>query len=215
MTTLGQLQDRVLRLLDDPEGKAYPDEMQLQAIGSALMAVLPWLPKPSTDIFTGDGSLTEFPFPTDLYEVQAVIAQASGEILPRAVFHPGGYHGSVVDTTNDWIEYPAGSITFSKALDSNDIYELWYSAYWDAPLDMDDDSYVLEPPDVLVTGIAYYAASYLLMPGAVGAAEIRQFNINVDSGNPEHNPVRDAVSYLLNMFQQEMKRIPAFQRSQR
>lgn len=215
MATLGYLQQRILRLLDDMAGASYSDDAQLEAIENAYIAILPWCPKPSKDVFTGDGTKTEFALPTDLYEIQAVIVQETGEILPQAVFQPGGYHGAEIDSTNDWLEYPSGSLTFSKVLNSGEVYELWYSAYWTAPTGMADDKVVLEPPNMVMTGLAFYSAAFLLMPGAIGSAEIRQWNINVDSGNPEHNPVRDAVTYMLNMFHQEMNRVPKFQRMQR
>lgn len=215
MATLGDLQNRILRLLDDIQGSSYNEDSQLEAIENAYIAILPWRPKPQKSDITGTGSATEFVLPTDLYEIQAVIVEDTGEVLPSAVFQPGSYHGSEIDPTNDWIEYPSGSITFSKELDNGEIYQLWYSAYWTPPADLSDESEVLEPPDVVLTGLAYYAAAYLLMPGAIGSAEIRQWNIEVDSGNPEHNPVRDAVTYLMNMFQVEMNRVPKFQRMQR
>jgi hypothetical protein len=215
MATLGELKGRVLRLLDNPTGESYTNELLLEAVESAYMAVLPWRPKPNTDTITGDGSAVAFVLPTDLYEIQAITVNESGEMLPSAVFHPGSYHGEDIDKTNDWIEYPSGSVTFSKALDSGEVYDLWYTAYWTPPDDMEDENDVLEVPEVLITAVAYYSSAYALMPGAVSAADIRQWNIDVDSGTPAHNPVRDAVTYLMNMFQQEMNRVPKFQRSQR
>jgi hypothetical protein len=215
MTTLGELQGKILRLLDDAEGVSYSDDSQLDAIQAAHIAILPWQPKPSVSLLSGDGSVTAFTVPTDYYEAQAIIVQATGEILPSAVFQPGSYHGTGVDSTNDWIEYPSGSITFSKVLGSSEVYELWYSAYWTAPTDMDDEEFELEVPESVITGMSYFSSAYLLTPGAIGAAEIRQFNIRVDSGNPEHNPVRDATTYLTNLFIQEMNRLPKFQRMQR
>lgn len=214
MATLGDLQGKILRLLDDLAGDTYSEDDQISAIEDAHIAILPWRPKPMTYDITGDGTATAFTLPTDLYEIQAVIVQETGETLPRAVFFPGSYHGEDIDPTNDWIEYPNGSITFSKVISSGDVYELWYSAYWTVPADMSDLTIALEPPNVVLTGMAYYSAAQLLLPGAIGSAEIRQWNIEVDSGNPEHNPVRDAVTYLMNLFQQEMNRVPEFQRMQ-
>ncbi len=214
MSTLSELDAKMLRLLDDPSGASYSEEIRLDAIVAAHNAILPWRPKPQNTNLIGDGDEVEFSYPADLFEAQAVIVQETGEILPYAVFQPGSYHGEGISPTNDWIEYPDGSITFSKPLTSGEIYELWYSAYWDVPDDLDDTD-PLEVPSVAITGLSFYGAAYLLMPGAIGAAEIRQFNIDVDSGNPEHNPVQEAVTYLMNMFQQEMNRLPAFQRMQK
>ena len=213
-TTLGEFRGKILRLLGDVDADGYSEDLLLDAIVSSHTAVLPWRPKAMKDESTviGDGTDVDFALPSDLVEVQAVIVQDTGEVLPQAVFSPGSYHGTGISPTNDWILYPEGYITFSKAIADGGVY----SAFWTAPTAMDNDTLDadLEVPDVLITGMVYYAASHALMPSAVGAAELRQFGTRPDTGNPEHNPVRDAVTYLLSAFNREMNRLPEVQRMQ-
>lgn len=213
MATLGELRGKILRILDDPDGGAYSADLIYDGIDAGYVAILPWVPKPEVDetTLTGDGSTDSFALPDDLFEVQSVIVQSTGEVLPRAVFVPGAYHGENIDPTNDWVLFPNGYITFSKPLNSGEVYELWYTAFWQMPDDMNNLSVDLEVPRSVITGLTYYAAAYMLMPSAVGAAELRQFGTRPDTGTPEHNPVRDAVTYLMSAFQREMNRLPEFQ----
>jgi hypothetical protein len=213
MATLGELRGKILRILDDPSGGGYSDELLYDAIEASYVAILPWIPKPEKDItsIVGDGSTTEFTLPDDLFEVQSLIVQETGEVLPRGILSPGSYHGDNIESTNDWILFPYGSISFSKPLNDGEIYELWYTATWAMPADMSDLDVALEVPQVATTGITYYASAYTLNPTAIGASELRQFGTKPDTGTPEHNPVRDAVNFLMNAFQREMNRLPEFQ----
>jgi hypothetical protein len=214
MATLGELRGKILRILDTAtDSDAYSDDLVYDAIDAGYVAILPWVPKTVVDVstITGDGSTTEFVLPTALFEVQALVVQETGEVLPRGILAPGSYHGENIDATNDWILFPSGSISFSKPLDSGDVYELWYTSFWTMPADMETLSVTLEVPQSVITGLTYYCAAYALMPAAVGAAELRQFGTRPDTGTPEHNPVRDAVTYLMSSFQREMNRLPEFQ----
>lgn len=211
MTTFSELKGRVLRLLGDPLGEGYSNELITDAIDAAQLAILPWMPKTAKTSLTAGNDV--YALPTDFYAVEAVVIQQTGEIVPQAIFAPGNFHGDNISGNNDWIEYPAGSLTFSKELPGD--YDLYYLAVW-TPLDTDvDDDYVLEPPNASMTGLALYSAAYALQPQAVNTAEVRQFNTRVDSGNPEHNPLQDAALYLLKLFQNEMNRHPKYQRAQR
>jgi len=175
------------------------------------LAILPWMPKTAkTSLTAGD---TVYALPDDFYAVEAVVIQSTGEIVPQAMFAPGSFHGANISGNNDWIEYPAGSLSFSKELPGD--YDLYYLAVWTPLGDTPDEDLTLEPPNASMTGMAFYSAAYALQPQAVNTAEVRQFNTRVDSGNPEHNPLQDAALYLLKLFQNEMNRHPKHQRAQR
>ena len=113
MATLSELRARILRLLDDPEGAGYSDDLLLNAISAALDAILPWAPKTSISSITGDGTTKAFPLPTDLYEIEALVDESTGEVLPRSVLAPGLLLGVNSRNNNDWLEYPSGSISFA------------------------------------------------------------------------------------------------------
>lgn len=211
MATFGELKNRILRMLGDPNGEGYSDELLLDAVQAAQLAILPWMPNPSTTEFAAGSTVYELP--DDFYAVEAVVVHSTGEILPQAIFAPGNYHGANISGTNDWIEYPAGSITFSKELGG--VYDLYYLATWTELDEHTVDSFVLSAPAQSIVGMVLYGAAYALQPQAIGTAEVRQFATRVDSGNPEHNPLQDSATYLLKLFVNEMNRHPKYQRSQR
>jgi hypothetical protein len=213
MATLGELRSRILRLLGDPNGAGYSDEILLDSISSALDAILPWTPKTASETLTGDGTTRVFELPADLYEVEAIIVETTGEVLPGAILVPHGNFGVGITSTNDWLATPSGSITFSYAPGSGVIYNLYYLAYWTKPTTFNDLTLILEPPAQSLIGLTLYSTAYCLLPEAVGASEIRQFGTRIDSGTPEHNPMQKTALYMLDLFQREMNRHPKHQKA--
>jgi hypothetical protein len=211
MTTFGELKGQILRLLGDPDSEGYSPELLIDAVQAAQIAILPWMPKTaSVQLASGD---TEYALPNGFYAVEAVIVDSTGEVLPQAIFAPGNYFGAKISGTNDWIEFPAGYISFSKELPET--YTLYYLATWAELDDTTTEEYELEVPIQATVGMCLYGAAYALQPQAVGTAAIRQFATKVDSGNPEHNPLQQSATYLLKLFVNEMNRHPKYQRSQR
>lgn len=207
-TDYGDLKQRVLYMLEDPAGDGVTEEQLLGACYAALDAVLPWYPKAASTSLIGDGSSRSFDLPVDFYEVEAVVLDETGLILPKAVFIPGQYIGENIQQDNDWILFPSGKISFSKPIDGGATYTLYYSAIWGKPPTTNPDGTALETPDFLLTGLTFYMAAYLNAPGASSTASVRRFATRVDSGNPEHNPMQKAVVFLMTLFQQEMNRLP-------
>jgi hypothetical protein len=199
--TYGDVTGRILQLLEDPEGESTTEELLRDAVTAALDAVLPWVPKLSTDTLTSGN--TVYTLPTDFVSVEAVVND-SGEVLPKASLSVGEILADVSD--NAWLLYPSGSITFSNEL-SND-YTLYYIAHWTYPTDDVDDDTVLDAPVSLQNGLTLFATAYAILPDAITIGEIRSFNTNVDSGNPEHNPRQKAVDFLLALFRNEMNNLP-------
>jgi len=202
-------------MLGDPEGSGYDDELILDAVRVAHEAIMPWTPKLATAELTGDGSATIFVLPTDLYSVDSVCVRTTGEIISQAVLSPGKTWGEYSSGTNNWLEYPSGSLTFAKELSSGEIYDLFYLAYWNVPQTSTDNTFILEPPAYAHYGISLYASAYCLVPQAANAAEMRQWLTRIDSGSPEHNPMMKAANWLLSLFQSEMSRHPKYQKVQR
>lgn len=214
MTTFGELKNRVLRLLSDPSGAGYSDDLILDAISAAHDGILPWVPKTGSTTLTGDGVTAAFSLPSNFYAVEAIVDDSTGELLPQSVLTPGRYFGDSTTNTNDWILNPSGQITFSKEISSGCTYTLMYLATWSKPVSGSPTDLVLEPPASAIVGMSLYAAAYALLPSAVSASEVRQFNTRVDSGNPEHNPMQRAADYLMKLFANEMNRHPKYQRAQ-
>jgi hypothetical protein len=185
----------------------------VDAINAALDAILPWVPKTAKTTFTGDGTSVVFALPGDLYEIEAVVVNSSGEVLPRSILSPGQKLGLLSLNTNQWLEYPNGSITLAKPLNTNEVYDLYYLAHWAKVTATSLDATVMEPPAVTMIGLTIFAAAYALLPSAVGAAEYGQFKTRIDSGNPEHNPMQKTTLYLLELFAREMNRHPKHQKA--
>lgn len=215
MATLGELRNRVLRLLDDPDGANYTPELQLDAICAAHDAILPWQPKTEIANLAGNSVLTVFALPTEVYEVEACVVRSSGENLPQAFFIPGKFRGAGLGATNDWLEYPHGQLTFSKAIPAGETYDVYYTAHWSHPDSTWADTMPLEPPEFVMVAMSLYAASYAILPAAVSVSEVRQWATKVDSGTPEHNPMQKSSDYLLKLFIAEIGRHPRHQRAQR
>jgi hypothetical protein len=214
MTTVSQIQDRVYRLLQDPEKGSYEVELFFDGLGVALDAILPWFPKTGTLEIVGDGTKV-YSLPEDYYEVEAVVFDDTGEMLPKAMLIPTHFRGDSIQGTNDWLEYPYGSISFSKALTVGETYTLYYLAHWTKPTTSTEGTTELETPEYLDNALALYTAAQMLIPTAISASEVRQFNTKVDSGNPEHNPMQETTKYLLRLFSDEMNRHPKYQKAQR
>lgn len=214
MTTLGDLRGQVLRVLGDLDGVSYSKELTTDAIIAAHKAILPWVPKVALGTVTGDGT-DDYAVPEDLYEIEAIVDQATGEILPQAILRPGLFRGESLTALNDWIEYPEGFLTFSKALETGTNYDLFYLAYWVTPEEDDSEDFELTVPASVLTGMGIYSAAYCLLPEAIGTAEIRQFATDPDRGHPEHNPLQKSVDFLLRLFNNEMNRLPKQQRAEK
>ena len=214
MTTFGNLRDRSFRLIGNNTGEGIESGLIVDAIGAALDAILPWFPKIKQTTLTGDGTVKAFSLPTDFYAVEAVVVYLTGEILGQAVFSPAAYFGEYIEGTNSWKLLPSGQLSFAKTPESGQVFDLYYCAAWPKPTENTQDTDALEPPSHLDTALAYYTAAGLLMPDAIGVAGISSYKTRVDSGNPEHNPVEKAISFLLNLFNQEMSRHPRHQRAQ-
>ncbi len=213
--TYGELKGRVLRVLDayEADGETQvgvSDPAILDAVLAAHDAILPWFPNKSTGSLTADGAILVFDLPTDFYEMEAVVDSQTGEIYPRVSFTAGNFIGEGSTGNNDWLLFPSGSVTFSKA-PQYDI-TLFYLASW-AKLDEPGDDDELEPPDFAMNGLALYGAAMVMLSGAVAITEIKQFATKVDSGHPEHNPMMRAVDYLLKLFASEMSRHPKHMRA--
>lgn len=204
MATLSELRDRVFRVVADPGGQQFSTGLINDGIVAALESVLPWVFKRSVETLTADGILTSFALPLDLYRIVAVFDTDSGIYIPKNILSSGESPGHDLESNQDWMEYPEGYLSLANAPDGDMI--LHYGAVWDVPVDDDD---VIEPPEWIHRALVFYAASYILLDRATAAANIRQWNVEVDSGTPIMNPMRDMSTYFLERFRIEMERVPA------
>lgn len=206
MTTLSDFKEKLLRILADPDGQQFDTDLLADGVAAALDAILPWLWKRSVDTLNGDGTTVTFALPADLYKVVSVFDEYQGLYVPRNILQAGRRPGGD-ETNQDWIEYPAGFLTFANAPEEDVV--VYYGAVWTKPT---DDADVLEIPDYGLQALLYYAASHVLMKNATSTANQRQYNIKVDSGTPVMNPLLDVVRYYLERFNIEVGRLPIMER---
>lgn len=213
MSTYDDIQSRIYRLLNDPNESTYSDELVYDGVVAAHQAILPWVPKYATGALTAgsDGQLLQLP--SDCYQIQSVRRDDDGLYLSRASMAPGTVRHDDVQTALDWINYPAGYIHLNYAVDEGDTFTLYYFARWGLPSSVADTQFVLEVPEMAIQGMVYYAGAHVLIPSAVNSATIRQFNLRVDSGTPEHNPLKAESDYLRSLFYTEMKLMPSYLRA--
>jgi len=210
MTTYVDLHDRLLRLLDDPSGSDYDDDLIYDAYVGAHVAILPWVPKYKVSTITAGSDGDTFQLPSDVYSIQSVQVVEDGTFLARANMVPSYQRNVDSSIDNNWIEYPSGYLSLNEALDEGDSLNVYYLAYWSLPSAASDFEFVIEVPQMAHQGMLFYAASHTLYPTTVGTASIRRWNLRVDSGNPEDNPIEIISNIYLKRFHEEMKMMPPY-----
>lgn len=210
MATYDNIQQRIYRLLNDPGATTYSDELVYDGVLAAHEAILPWVPKFMTATLTTGSDGQTLTLPADVYSVQALRNVDSGAFIRKANMAPGTVRHADVSQVVDWIEYPIGYLNLSPEVDAGTLYTLYYHAYWNTPASATDTTFVMEVPRHALQGLMLYACAVVLSPSAINSASIRQFNLRVDSGTPEDNPLKVEADYMLRRFYQEMKMMPPF-----
>jgi hypothetical protein len=204
------MRTRVRALLGDSGEVTYSEELINDGINVALDAVLPWIAQRKTITFMGDGALTLFALPEDYYRVISV--HDGKGYLSESLMASGAISQSTRQYGNEWVEFPMGSVSLVSPQPVNQILTVHYAGSWIKPV---DDSTSFPTPVWLDGGLTYYIASYCLLPKATAAANVRQYNVQVDSGTPIMNPMKDMSSYFLQRFKIEMDLLPAYQKGNR
>ena len=210
MAELTDIRDRVYRVLSDLDGTQFDVDLIDDGVVAAHDAILPWVFKRENATLEGDGEILSFQLPTDLFRIVTVYDTDQGVNIPQNLMSAYQSPGQNIETNNDWIEYPHGYISFANAPESD--VTLFYGAKGTYPV---DDSDILEVPDWVLQAIVFYAASYSLLEKASNSANIRQWNVSVDSGTPIMNPMKDMSTYYLERFEHYMSQIPSVERGVR
>jgi len=213
MLTLLQLKDKTYRLLKDPTNALYTDDVVYDAIVAAHVAVLPWYPKKAEITLTSGSSpntQSEFVLPTDTYQIEAVQRTENGLYLSKTLLEAGTVRNMTNVTIIDWVEYPQGTLSLSNEIDEDETIIVHYFKPWTPP--DNTDASLLELPDFMAPGLIYYAAYYCLISSSVSAAQIGQFDLQVDAGNPEHNPLQQSSIFLYSRFLDSMNMLPSYRK---
>lgn len=206
--TLSQLKTRVLALLDDVSGTSYSEALVLEACQSAIRQIIeyyPLLAEEDITTFTGTGPYVGT-LPTGILTVDAVLDIESNKVLPKVALGAGDYTGENMET-NSWHLYTSGSLTLAK--DPTDGVRVYYRGLYNEPAEDED---VLTTPDILFNMLGYFACSEAVVAKAVTAGNIGQYDVTVDSGNPEHNPMLVLQRYFLGLYHNAAKLLPDLER---
>lgn len=199
--------DRVGRSIKATVTRVSDDQLD-DSIAAGLVAILPWVYKIKADDLEGDGELFDFDLPSDFYRVVSVYDETSGYFIGQARMLPGTGAGGDLETNNDWIVL---NTVLSFANEPAGDVKLTYGAYWDIP-EADDDE--LDPPPWTHPLLVLRGASHVLTAEATDTANVRQWNLQVDSGNPLQNPIKEMATYYLDLFMKEMNQHPASYKGQ-
>jgi hypothetical protein len=215
-TSFSDVKLKVLRLLgdtiatvedDDPSnpspvgGTIYDSAILQDAVHAALKRISSRIWK--TAIYEIEEAGTNFSLPLDLLDIEGVFENETGMFIPRCNFQTGQVMSTSFLNANAWINYPNG-ITFVNEL-GTDGAKIYYLAHWELP---EDDEEALECPEMTVTAVTLFAASYCLLKSAVEQGDIAQYKTRVDSGQPTDIPAKELSNFLLARFENELNSLP-------
>lgn len=211
--TYAEFVNKVARLVADPDVTTYEDEVYHDGVCAAHDAILPWVPnfQYATLPYTS-GSTGLFLLPSDVYDIQA-IRIGTGNYMPKATLASGSTRPTSL-TYGDWIESPKGYLNIS--VDEGYITEditVHYLAHWPKPPATGNSGFSIVVPACAYMGMVYYAASIVVTPVVVDISTLGPFKIRVESGTPEDNPMMRTSEWFRNLFLQEMKMMPPYQKA--
>lgn len=211
--TYAELVSKVSRLVSDPDITTYTDEIYHDGICAAHDAILPWVPNFQVATLTyTSGSSGKFLLPTDAYDIQAVCIGAE-KFMSKATLAAGTTRPTSL-TYGDWIESPKGYLNISTDEEyiASDI-TVHYLAHWPKPPATGNSGFSIVVPACAYMGMIYYAASVVVTPVVVDISTLGPFKIRVESGTPEDNPMMRTSEWFRNLFLQEMKMMPPYQKA--
>jgi len=106
-------------------------------------------------------------------------------------------------------EFPYGTLQFPAY--RGDV-QVFYYAYYP---EVDRDSLDTQPvpiPQWAVKGVVMMTAAYSMLPALASDARLNQYNTRLDSGNPEHLPIRELINFYREQYKMEIDKWPAQKR---
>lgn len=138
--------------------------------------------------------------PGDYLEMHGVRSVADGLIMFNYPSLPDD-----ADEGLGWYEFPHGTLHFPSF--SGEVQIFYYSYY----PEIEEDSLDTQPipiPQWGLKGVLFMAAAYSIMPALVSDARLNQYNTRLDSGNPEHLPIKQLIDFLREQYEKEIAKWP-------
>ena len=193
MTTWDTIYRRLSTFLDDAGGSDYGLQHRVDGWNlSQRMLAVQHTPRERTTTLLPEDDGRSAALPADFLAVKALYdAEASRWWQSLKLPREGAYRSAEESNRVYWVH--GRTLYLEQDVDENNI-DLLYYAYWP---DMETETLdgtlaVTNGEEVMIPLWAelpclHLTAAYVLQPGAIQAADIRQWNISVDSGNPLHN----------------------------
>lgn len=207
--TYTSLMQRVGRLISDPDLTIYKEEIYYDAIIAAHDAILSWIPNYCYAEATS-GSWTGYKLPDDVYDIQSVKI-GTGTFIPKSTLASGTNRPTSL-TACDWIETPKGYLSLSSSDITDPVY-VHYLGYWPKPPPTGNSQFQIAVPACAHQGMVFYAASLVVTPVIVDISTLGPFKLRVESGTPEDNPMMRTSEWFRQLFLQEMKMMPPYQKA--
>jgi len=203
-TTWQEVNQRLDIFLNDDPFKAesgedysatYPERQRLLAWHDAQRLLVWHTPRQRSSVLVIDEGLRSAILPPDFLDAYRIYdADQQRWMVRNHLQHEGGTRYDDDDLGAFWLWGNVLILDMEIDVDSQD-YTMYYWAYWpEVVYDVDDttgevtvhDGRILAPPWAILP-LCHLTAATCLQPGALQAAEIRTWNIRVDSGTPIQN----------------------------
>jgi len=169
----------------------YAVQQRIAAWNWAQRMLVSHTPRQVTSVLTMNSDGRSAELPDDFYDVYRVL-HLEDEIYLRPYGVPASGSRRAKTSENNYYWSWGRRLIFERDVTTGDI-ELYYWAYWPEVEYRVDNSTVtilsqeIAVPSWAVLPLCHLTAATCLQPGAIQAARTRQWNIEVDSGNPVQN----------------------------
>ena len=169
----------------------YSASQRIAAWNWAQRLLVSHTPRQVNSVLTIDSDGRSAELPDDFFDVYRVLhLEDERYLFPAKPPIPGARRSA--DSELDYYQIWGRRLIFERDITKGDI-ELYYWAYWpeiEYRVENDDVTVVTEEiavPAWTILPLCHLTAATCLQPGAIQAARTRQWNIEVDSGNPVQN----------------------------
>ena len=215
------LKTRARRLLQDvpAEGSelTWSDDDMLDYVNAALSDITSHTARKKTMEIVLEEPSNLYDMPDDFLALGPVAIQVQG--LYWQMWTPYSWKPDETLPTpyafslsnNAYYEWPKGTINFLWLVPANIRLRFQYYAYWDEIVD--DNSLFTMRYRWMYDAIEWNVVSRALQKSAIQAANLRQYNIKVDSGTPEDNPMWTMSKFFYQKYRERMAEYPPQDRS--
>lgn len=209
------LKAQIARKLDDPTYNKYSEDLLEDGVNDALAAFASAHTGIASDFeITGDGSTYDFDLPDGIVESEGkgvyAVHWEKNAWLKELEYWPGKAWKSSSRSTSTvpkaYVLWPRGKISFTRIPDSGQAITVHYVAHY--PIVSGDTTEILVPRWAR-EAIKLYVAANALEPTATSTGDLRRWNKQRDSGNPEDNPVLQLAHHYMQRYYDILAQHPA------